>query len=213
MVSSFLSFILKHHTFSVILRQKYYYFFTESKKEFYEATTFDHFSLKRTIARLIRSPIKFIDKKNCSYAPKIISISYYSIFILNKIYKRNSFIIHPALKQNKPKKIKWINKRRTLLSVSQLSKIKGHDFTIQQVAKSQADLFILGRSSYESNYLNKLAKNTNTKIKTDVNRNTINNYLNRHKSIFLANNMNEPFGITPKHKAKVIFLGTTTGYT
>ena len=48
-----------------------YYFFTESKREFYEATTFDHFSLTRSIARLIRCLISLLIKKTAPMLQKL----------------------------------------------------------------------------------------------------------------------------------------------
>ena len=83
--------------------KKNIYFFNETKREFYEKTSFDYWSIKRIITRLIRLPIKYIDKKNCQSAKNIISNSIFTANNLEKIYGKKSTIIYPGLKSIEPK--------------------------------------------------------------------------------------------------------------
>lgn len=172
------------------------YFFNESKREFYEKTYFDYWSIKKIITRLIRSPIKYIDKKNCKSAKHIISNSIFTANNLKKIYGKDSTIIYPGLKTIKPKKITIKNSKK-ILSVGLLSKIKGYDFSIKQLKNIENNITILGRESDESQKIYNLAKQNNiflNKIQTENDSEKDNLYKNF--SIYLANSNNEPFGIT-----------------
>lgn len=179
-----------------IKNKKSIYFFNESKREFYEKTSFDYWSLKRIITRLIRIPIKYIDKKNCKSAKNIISNSFFTAQNLEKIYAKKSTIIYPGLKPIEPKKI-IINNNKKILSVGLLSKIKGHDFSIKQIKNITNNITILGRESDESQRIFYLAKQNNihiNKIQTENDKEKDNLYKNF--SIYLANSNDEPFGIT-----------------
>jgi len=177
-------------------KEKVIYFFTESKREFYENTSFDYWSIKRIITRLIRLPIKYIDKKNCKYAKNIICNSKFTAKNLKKIYDKNSTVIYPGLKPIKPKKI-IIKNNKKILSVGQLSKIKGHSFSIKQIQGISKELSILGRETEETQKIKKIAKQNNISLKlirTENNLEKDNIY--KKYSIYLANNVREPFGIT-----------------
>lgn len=177
-------------------KNKCIYFFTESKREFYEKTSFDYWSFKKIITRLIRYPIKFIDKKNCKTAQHIISNSIYSSNILFKFYKKKSTVIYPGLKPIIPQKI-TIKNNKKILSVGLLSKTKGHDFSIKQLDKISDNLTILGRETNESKkifefaYKKKIFLNL---IKTE--KDNIKDDIYKYYSIYLANQNKEPFGIT-----------------
>lgn len=176
-------------------KQKIIYFFTEPKREFYEKTSFDFFSPIKIIKTLIRLPLKFVDIKNCQFATHIVTNSFYTSSILEKIYGKKSTVIYPGLKQIVPRKI-TIQNNKKILSVGQISKIKGHDFSIKQVSNITNNITILGRETNESKKIYDLAdkkgvfvnilKTENDKTKND---------LYKYYSIFLANNYNEPFGI------------------
>ena len=176
--------------------EKIIYFFTEPKREFYENTSFDYWTIKKILARIIRLPIKYIDKKNCKSAKHIICNSKFTAKNLKRIYNKNSTIIYPGLKPIKPK-LFLVKNNKKILSVGQLSKIKGHDFSIKQLKGITDSLTILGRETSESKKIYKLAKKEKiflNLIKTE--NDTIKNNLYKHYSIYLANNNNEPFGIT-----------------
>ena len=176
--------------------KKSIYFFNESKREFYEKTSFDYWSFKRIITRFIRLPIKYIDQKNCKSAKNIISNSIFTANNLEKIYGKKSTIIYPGLRSVVPEKI-TIKNNRNILSVGLFSKLKGHDFSIKQLKDIVNNMTILGRESDESQKIFKLAKQNNiflNKIKTENNKEKDNLY--RNFSIYLANSNDEPFGIT-----------------
>lgn len=176
--------------------KKSIYFFNESKREFYEKTSFDYWSLKRIITRLIRLPIKYIDQKNCKSGKNIISNSIFTANNLEKIYGKKSTVIYPGLRPITPKKI-TIENNRNILSVGLFSKLKGHDFSIKQLKDIVNNMTIIGRESDESQKIFNLAEQDNiflNKIKTENNKEKDNLY--RDFSIYLANSNDEPFGIT-----------------
>lgn len=196
-------------------KEKVVYFFTETKREFYEKTSFDYWSPKKIITRLIRIPIKYIDKKNCKSIKYIISNSKFTANNLQKIYNKKSTVIYPGLKPIKPKKI-TISNNKKVLSVGLISKIKGHDFSIKQVTGILNKLTILGRETEESEKIYKIAIKNKVllkKIKTENNK--IKDSIYNDYSIYLANNFKEPFGITTLEAAsrKCIVLGKREGGT
>lgn len=177
-------------------KKKVIYFFTEPKREFYEKTSFDYWSIKKIISRIIRLPIKYIDLKNCQCAKHIISNSKFTSKKLKQIYNKKSTIIYPGLKPIKSKNISIKNNKK-ILSVGQLSKIKGHDFSINQLSEISDNLTILGRKTSENNKIYKLAKKKKVflnLIQTEDDQ--IKDDLYKYYSIYLANNDHEPFGIT-----------------
>lgn len=168
-----------------------YYFFLETKREFYENTTNDYFFLKRIIARAIRTPIKFIDKSNCKNAEHIISTSYYSRFVLEKIYNKKSTVIYPNLKQIKTVRYKIKNQKK-FLSVGLISKLKNNNFTIELLKPLNQKLNLIGNYSNDTHKINyelycKLFSNIDDREK-------IKRYKNN--TFYMANQINEPFGLT-----------------
>lgn len=177
-------------------KNKIIYFFTEPKREFYEKTSFDYWYPKRIITRIIRLPIKYIDQKNCQYAKHIISNSKFTAKKLKQIYNKNSTVIYPGLKPIKPKNI-LIKNNKKILSVGQLSRIKGHDYSINQLSGINDNLTVLGREVSETGKIYRLAKKKKVFlniIQTEDDK--IKDDLYKYYSIYLANNNNEPFGIT-----------------
>ena len=191
------------------------YILHEPKREFYETTSYDYYQWKRIMSRLIRLPIKYIDKKNCSYAKHIISNSYYSKYIIQKIYNKNSYVIYPGMIQQTPN-IKTIKNFKNILSVGMFSKIKGHHISFNQIAHKNITLNILGRKSQEFKYINNLAFLYNTRLKILITEdNKIKNKIYKKHSIFLANQINEPFGLTTLEAAdqNCFVLGLNLGGT
>lgn len=177
-------------------KEKVIYSFTESKREFYESTSFNYWFPKKIITRLIRLPIKFIDKKNCKSTKNIISNSIFTANNLEKIYGKKSTVIYPGLKPITLKKI-IIKNNKKILSVGLLSKLKGHDFSINQSKNIINKITILGRESNESQKLFELAKQNKISldiIKTENDKEK--DKLYSSYAIYLANSNNEPFGIT-----------------
>lgn len=177
-------------------KTKNIYIFTESKREFYEKTSYDHWSIKRRVARMFRSLIKAIDYVNCKKAKNILSISYYSQYVLKRIYKKKSIVVYPGLVEIKPTKKIIINNKK-LLSVGSLSMIKGHDFTVSQIKNIHKKITILGQQTEDTHALLKIAKKNKIRIftaviKTDYEKNRL---FKKH-SIYLSNQNFEPFGIS-----------------
>jgi len=196
-------------------KEKVIYFFTESKREFYENTSFNYWTFKKILTRLIRLPIKYIDKKNCKFAKHIICNSKFTAKNLKRIYKKKSTVIYPGLKPIIPKKI-IIKNNKKILSVGQLSKIKGHDFSIKQIQGISKELIILGRETEETQQIKKIAKQNNVFLKLIQTENDFEKDKTYKKnSIYLANNLNEPFGITTLEATsnKCLVLGKKEGGT
>lgn len=174
-----------------IKNNKSYYFFFETKREFYEDTSYDYFSPKRIIARIIRAPIKLIDKYNCIKAKNIISNSYYSRYVLNKIYKKKSSVIYPNLKQIKTVKYKIANQKK-FLSVGLISKLKNNNFTIEILKLLNQKLTLIGNYSNDAHNINyetccKLLSNVKDQEKIKI---------YKENTFYIANQINEPFGLT-----------------
>jgi len=183
-------FILKH------INKNHIYVFTEPKREFYENTNYDHFTFKKILTRLIRYPIKTIDKMNCNKAVNIVTNSYFSNHILKKIYNKNGHVIYPGLSKNKPYKLIKLNNGK-VISIGQISKIKGHDFSIKQLSNSGITLNIIGRRTDDKKYLVKLSDNVNTIINfIETESETEKIKLLKKHNIYLANQLKEPFGIS-----------------
>jgi glycosyltransferase involved in cell wall biosynthesis len=180
-----------------IKNTKTIYIFTESKREFYEKTTYDYLSIRRIISRIIRLPIKIIDYQNCHKANTIVSISHYSSHILDTIYNKKSYIIPPGIKQIEPKKITYLN-NHAFISIGQISKIKGHDFSINQLKKSKTEIkqfIIIGRETYEISYIKNLIKEVKfaSIVHTEDEKYKLESL--KKSSFFLANQIMEPFGL------------------
>lgn len=183
-------FILKH------INKNHIYVFTEPKREFYENTNYDHFTIRKILTRLIRYPIKTIDKMNCKKAVNIVTNSYYSNHILKKIYNKNGHVIYPGLAKNKPYKLIKLNNGK-VISIGQISKIKGHDFSIKQLSNSGIILNVIGRKTDDKKYLVKLSNNVKTIINfIETENETEKIKLLKKHSIYLANQLKEPFGIS-----------------
>lgn len=198
-----------------IKNTKNLYIFTEPKREFYENTSFDHYYPKRLAARLARLSIKIIDKINCQKAKNIVSISYFSQYILDKIYNKKSLVVQPGIQEIKVNKYK-IKNNNNFLSVGLLSKIKGHDFSINQLKGYPNTLTILGRKSEDTKKIIDSARKNKTRlnlISTESDTNKDNLYKNH--ALYLANQNNEPFGISTLEASqkKCYVIGKNSGGT
>lgn len=191
------------------------YIFTESKREFYENTSFDHYSPKRLVARLVRLPIKIIDRINCQKAKNIISISYFSQHILAKIYSKKSLVVQPGIQEIKVKKYKLLNNKK-FLSVGLLSRIKGHDFSLNQLKGQINILTVLGRKNEDAEKIINLARKNKIELRlisTESNPRKDNLY--QKHTIYLANQNNEPFGLSTLEACqnKCYVIGKNSGGT
>lgn len=181
------SIIQSPHILKYLPKENTFYFFFEPKREFYEKTSFDYCTLKRIISRIIRYPIKIIDKKNCQSISNIISTSYYAQYNLKKIYNKKSIVIYPGMKQIEPIEIN-IKNNHNYLSLGILTMLKGHHISTKLVPKVE----IYGEISHEN--INKYLP-TKTSINNMVKQKTKMNIYKDH-TFFLANQIKEPFGLT-----------------
>lgn len=169
------------------------YMLTEPKREFYEKTSFDHNSTKRLIARILRLPIKLIDTYNTKKTKNIITVSYYEQNLIKKIYKKKSVVIHPALTTTNLTKKKLKNKN--IITVGQLSYLKGHRITVKQL-KANQKITLLGRTTNETDIINKLATKQNIDLEIIQTENdSIKTRILKKHNIFAANYIKEPYGI------------------
>lgn len=173
----------------------YIYVFTEPKREFYEQTSFCP-SVRRFFTQLIRYPIKIVDQHNCKQAKTIITISWYCAYFLKKKFKKESTVIHPGLEYIKPTVNKILNKNN-FISVGQLSKLKGHEFTAKQFANASNTISLLGRKTNETDKIVSALKSCRTKYRIYSNvKEAEKNYLLKKHTFFIANYHNEPFGLS-----------------
>ncbi len=189
------------------------YLLTEPKREFYEKTSFDHNTIKRLSARILRLPIKFIDIYNTRKTKNIITISYYEQSLIKKIYKKKSVVIHPALTTTNLTKINLKNKN--IITIGQLSYLKGHHTTLKQLQPNQK-ITLLGRATNETDEIKKLAtkQNIDLEIIQTENDSTKTRILKKH-NIFAANYIKEPYGIATLEAidAGLFVVGTNDGGT
>jgi glycosyltransferase involved in cell wall biosynthesis len=172
------------------------YFLNEPKREFYENTSFDYFSIKKIFIRIIRSLIRLVDLDNTKYAKLIISNSYFSYNKIKKIYNQNSFIVYPGFKTIKPTKTTVKNNNK-FVSIGLFSKIKGHTFSLKQLSDQINKITIIGRHSDEYSIIKRVAKKNNVLVNEIATENDKDKIKELKKNTFyLANNENEPFGIT-----------------
>lgn len=169
-------------------KKKTYYFYLESLREFYENTTFDYYSCKRIISRLLRLPLMLTDYINCSSAQNIIADSYYSSYQLNKLYKKRSDVVYPGV-EFLPPKTKIVKNNKKALSFGLLSKLKGHHISSQIYPSVE----IFGSTSHENIFEH---INSRTKVFASRIKHKTKILIYKKYAIYLANQINEPFGIS-----------------
>jgi len=179
------------------VQDKVIYIFAEPPREFYEENSYDYFTISKIISRIIRLPIKYLDIINGKSAKNTVTNSHYSNRIFKKIYNKNSFTICPAMARHKPKRIFRYNDN-SIFSVGMHSKLKGHEFTSNQLkmTKAKFKFSLLGFSTTSS----VLTSNLFSKIKNfhlfNNNSNEQRDYLYKNSAIFISNQIKEPFGLT-----------------
>lgn len=195
-------------------KKKNIYILHEPKREFYETTSYDYFSFKKILSRIIRYPIKLIDISNCSKAKNIVCNSNYSKNIVKKIYNKNAIVIYPGMKiENKLKIIK--NNNNNYVTIGLLSKIKGYKELIELFTNTHYKLTIIGRNYYEKNYLKEIINhNKNIRVIVNASNLKINNIL-KNSTFYICNSENEPFGLSTLEaaEAKCFLIGNNTGGT
>jgi glycosyltransferase involved in cell wall biosynthesis len=191
------------------------YIFTESKREFYEKTSFDYNYIHKIIARMLLFPIKILDKYLTRFTVNVIPISSYSQNVLLNIYGKSSpFILKPAIKETKSQ-IRIIENNLQFISVGLITKLKGHYYSIKQINKlksKKVSLIIVGKDSHESKHI---TSKTEPKIKifNKCSNKEKNRCLNK-SSFYLANQENEPYGISTLEATNILFiLGKNEGGT
>ncbi len=170
----------------------FYYMFLETKREFYENTSFDYLSAKRIVARIIRFPIKIIDRFNCVSAKKIITNSYYSQYVLKKIYNKKSIVIYPNIKYIDGHKSKIKNNKK-FLSIGLISKLKNNIFSIYILNKISSKLTLLG--NFPKDKINKKFYEKQCNLVINPNEKDKINYY-KNNTFYMSNQIMEPFGLT-----------------
>jgi len=176
-----------------------FYIFTESKREYYEPTSFNYSNYKKRLFRLFSQPIKWIDFLTTLHTKNIIPISSYSQHILFTIYKKCSpIILKPGIREIKPKYISKTN-TSTFLSIGILSKLKGHHYSATILNNSQLKhkftFYVVGNKTLESNILFDILQKFNfIKVLPNLTNKQISNLIIK-SSTYLSNQENEPFGL------------------
>ena len=171
------------------------YLFGETKREFYEKTSFDYFSIKRILTRIIRFPLKIIDLYNCKNANNIITFSYFSQYELKKNYGKLSTVIYPGLSYVTPTSIE-INNNNKVTTVGLHSYLKGHDITIDQFSNSQQKITLLGRRTKETKVLLNMSSTNQAKFNFVYSENDdYKTKLLKKSTFFISNMRKEPFGL------------------
>jgi len=193
---------------SLIKRVPLVYIFCEPKREFYEKTSFDHYSIKKRISRVLLLPVKFLDKYNLRRAPKsvklkIIAISKFSLKKLKEVYGLRGSVIYPGIDTKKfcpaRKKREILPPGSKFLSVGALSFHKGFDFILEALSflpEEMRNLTIIGNGGHDIDKIRELAtrQRVNLKIKNFVSETKlINNYKNA--DLFLYAPRGEPFSL------------------
>lgn len=185
------------------IKGKSIYFFAERKREYYEITSYDYFNLKKALIRILLFPLRVRDYINCRGAKNIVANSVFSSYIIQKTYGKKSKLIYPGLKFiNAKRQVKTV--LPSIISVGQISYIKGHDTSINVLSKTAIkQITIIGRPvKGDYQYIKNLSKSHHIKldiIHTESNRKKLNT-LKQH-GICLAMNRLEPFGITTLESA------------
>lgn len=171
-----------------------FYLSNEQKREFYEKTSYDHYSFRRTLSRIFRYVIKFIDYDNCKKASNIITNSYYSQLVFKKIYKKDSYVIHPGMVRHRLIKHQLKNSDK-YISYGPLTYLKNHDALINFI-NQKTKLLIVGSTQGDSDILiKKCANRNNVRIIKDVSLRELNR-ISKYNFLFLATQTNEPFGLS-----------------
>ncbi len=165
--------------------KKTIYIFHELKREFYEKTSTDHHSLKRTLARTVRIFLKYKEIKNIKLANSIVTNSFYSKNMLLKRTGKESIVITPLTVTNKYSRVK--NKDNFFSTVVTGGYTKGIDKLRDLFHKNSHGWLIkyvgaLGNDNENENFLGKTS-NLEYKI------------LLKKTKYYIANNYNEPLGL------------------
>jgi glycosyltransferase involved in cell wall biosynthesis len=173
------------------------YFFAERKREFYEKTSYDYFSIKRTMARILRFPVQLKDFINCRNADKIITNSIFSNSILNRTYGKKSIVIYPGMKHVVPINKKVANTDKAII-VGQLSYTKGYDIAFNLLSNAgYREVTVIGRKTDDFNQIINISSNLGIKINLlETEDDDEKDKLYKKHGVFIACQRNEPFGIT-----------------
>ncbi len=184
------------------------YLFCETKREFYEKTSFDHYSLRRRIFRMISYPTKVLDKWNLRRIRKlqkyrIISISKNSQKQLQELYKLKSEVVYPGIRVGifggEKRRIGKFLAESFFLSVGALNFHKGYDFLIRSISllpKNFRRLVLAGNGGYDIDNLKKIAGELDVRleIRDSISDKELSDLYNS-TALFLYAPRNEPFGL------------------
>jgi glycosyltransferase involved in cell wall biosynthesis len=183
------------------------FLFCEPKREFYEPTSFDHYSFRRRLSRLLLLPIKMMDRLTLQTLAKnkkslILAVSKQSLKTLKNIYGLPGKVFYPGVDTNRIKPINNslnIKRKIKFLSVGSLNFHKGFDFIIEALSLLPyrfRNLTIVGNGGYDLNTIINLSKKYKIKlnVKTFItDRELLKEYQKAY--LFLYAPRKEPFGI------------------
>lgn len=180
-----------------IKSKKIVYLCQEAQREFYESSKIHAPHLKDKIIKVLRFPIKWIDEHNIEFVSKIICNSRYSKKNLEKIYKKSCEIVYPGVDREifKPKRIK---KDNSIVCIGGICNVKGQEFLINSLRPllNKYKLILVGKGiKKDIKHINKIIKNSNIKIVSWVNDETLINYYRKAKVTCIAA-YKEPFGLS-----------------
>ena len=183
------------------LKSKTIYILHEPPREFYEPDYYHSPTIGNKIFnRLIRFPIKYIDKYLTSRSSVIVCNSKYSKNTIKNIYKKESELIYPGVNINRTKTIDANKRSWECISVGSLLPYKGHKEAISVLSKTQIKpkLIIVGNGSkQEKEDLYNYAKDKSIEIKiiSNISDNELSKEYSRAK-IYINCAYKEPFGIS-----------------
>lgn len=175
------------------------YYCPEPKREFYESIPRISNKLSYMATFPFRYPIKWIDQNNTKSATRVITNSFYSKSRIDKIYGISTFVNYPGVDKVKFKKRK-VKKKNMVMTVGDLSLLKGHDFIIKSISlidkKIRPKLLLIGYAGVDADYFLSFAKTmqVDLEIRESVSDSELIRYYNEAK-VFLFAGKQEPFGM------------------
>lgn len=175
------------------------YFCPEVKREFYEHIPREANKYTYLLTYPFRLPLKFIDQTNARFAAKIITNSSYSKNKIKMIYQKEADVNYLGIDTKIFRPLK-IRKENAVITVGNLSLLKGYEFLINSLslitAKIRPKLICAGGANRDKDYILKLAKHKKVEIRIYENiDDTELVKLYSKAKCFVYGAYNEPFGL------------------
>lgn len=172
-------------------------------REFYDTEHIKNQSKKEKFINIIRTPIKFIDRKNIKTDRLIVvANSLYSKKIIDKAYDVNSVVIYPGIDTNKYKVSPGQVKENQVVSIGAINKLKNQEFLVDVLAKIEKGIrptLVLVGNGRDEKYIEMIkvkAKTMGVNLKIKMNISEEEKIAELHKSkVFMYSPIGEPFGL------------------